>query len=509
LILNLAPKKLYQSRSIDVSLDFHLDRTNSVALYQQISEYLKERISDGRLPAGARLPTVRQFASDLGVTRLTVQNAYAELQTAGWIESTVGRGTFVSHDVNGHTFGRGMMAPMTPDGVINDILQVNHIVGLRSMASASPDPRLFPTEEFWSTLADLQTDALAMISYTSSQGDPQLRVEISQDLAERGVDATPEEVLVVAGVTQGLALVSRTLAQPGDRILVEQPTYLGLLHTLKLHGVHAIGVPLDDEGPILSELEQAILQHRPRFFYTVPTFQNPTGLCMTLERRLAVLELAATHGVMIIEDDIYGRLAYDAPSPPPLYTLDTRGQVIFVSSYSKVLMPGLRLGYVVAPPRWAERLLSLRRATDLCSPTLLQRALALFLRNGGLKRHLRRVLPIYRERRNTLVGALQRTLPPSVQWNAPQGGFCAWLTMPSYHPFSDLEQALLRQGWAVTPGEVFLAEPAQQKSIRICFGTLTPDAINAGVDVTSRAIRERVNAIAEPSIHRDNWTPLV
>jgi DNA-binding transcriptional MocR family regulator len=491
-----------------VSLDFQLDRTNPVALYQQISEHLKARISDGRLPAGARLPTVRQLASDLGVTRLTIQNAYAELQAAGWIESTVGRGTYVSHDVNGHSFGRGMVA-LTPDGVINDILQLNQIVGLRSMASASPDPRLFPAEEFWSTIADLQGDAAAMVSYSSSQGDPQLRVEISQDLAERGIDVTPDAVLIVAGVTQGLALISRTLAQVGDNILVEKPTYLGLLHTLKLHGVNAIGVPLDEEGPCLDELEQAILQHRPRFFYTVPTFQNPTGRCMSLDRRLAILDLCANQGVMVVEDDIYGRLAYDAPSPPPLYTLDTRGQVIFVSSYSKALMPGLRLGFVVAPQRWADRLLSLRRATDLCSPTLLQRTLALFLRSGGLKRHLRRVLPIYRERRNTLVTALQRNLPPSIQWYQPQGGFCTWLTMPSYHPFTDLEQALLRQGWAITPGEVFLAEQAPQKSVRICFGTLTPDAINAGVDAVSFAIRERLNAIAEPVTARNNWTPLV
>lgn len=492
-----------------MSLDFNLDRANPVALYQQIAEHLKARISDGRLPAGARLPTVRQLASDLGVTRLTVQNAYAELQTAGWTESTVGRGTYVSHDVNGHSFGRGMVAPMTPDGVINDILQLNQIVGLRSMASASPDPRLFPVEEFWSTLCDLQNEALAMVSYSSSQGDPQLRVEISQDLAERGIDATPDGILVVAGVTQGLALISRTLAQAGDFILVEQPTYLGLLHTLKLHGVQAVGVPLDDEGPVLSDLEQAILRYRPRFFYTVPTFQNPTGRCMTLERRLALLDLCATHGVIVVEDDIYGRLAYDAPSPPPLYALDTRGQVIYVGSYSKALMPGLRLGFVVAPQRWADRLLSLRRATDLCSPTLLQRTLAIFLRNGGLKRHLRRVLPIYRERRNTLVSALQRNLPHSISWHPPQGGFCAWLTMPSYHPFGGLEQALLRQGWAVTPGEVFLAEPEQQKSVRICFGTLTPDVINAGVDAVSLAIRERLNASTETAMHNGNWTPLV
>lgn len=491
-----------------MSLDFHLDRTNPVALYQQISEHLKARISDGRMPAGSKLPTVRQLALELGVTRLTIQNAYAELQSAGWIESTVGRGTYVSHDVNGHSFGRGIVA-LTPDAVINDILQLNQIVGLRSMASASPDARLFPAEEFWSTIADLQSDAVTMVSYSSSQGDPQLRVEISRDLVERGIDVTPDDILVVAGVTQGLALISRTLAQPGENILVEQPTYLGLLHTLKLHGVNAIGVPLDENGPDLAELEQAILRHRPRFFYTVPTFQNPTGRCMTLARRLELLDLCAEYGVFVVEDDTYGRLAYDAPSPPPLYALDTRGQVLFAGSFSKVLMPGLRIGFVIAPQRWADRLLSLRRATDLCSPTLMQRTLAHFLRNGGLKRHLRRVLPIYRERRNTLVSALQRNLPPSVHWYQPQGGFCAWLTMPSYHPFTDLEQALLRQGWAVTPGEVFLAEPAQQKSVRLCFGALTPDVINAGVEAVSKAIRERLIPMGEPVKSNGNWMPLV
>jgi DNA-binding transcriptional MocR family regulator len=492
-----------------LSLELSLDRTRTLALYQQIVEQLKARMSDGRLPAGARLPTVRRLAADLGVTRLTVQNAYSELQSAGWVESTVGRGTYVSPKVNAHSFGQGMVAPLTPDGVISDILQVNQIVGLRSMASASPDPRLFPAEEFWATLAELQTDAAAMVTYSSSQGDPQLRIEISRDLLDRGIDLAPDQLLVTAGVTGALALISRTLAQPGDRILVEQPTYLGLLHTLKLHGIEAVSVPLDAEGPILAEVEKAIVQHRPRFFYTVPTFQNPTGHNMSLARREALLALAADYGLILVEDDIYGRLAFDAPALPTLYALDRHNLVFYVSSYSKVLMPGLRLGFVAAPSRWADRLLSLRRATDLCSPTLLQRALALFLRNGGLKRHLRKSLPIYRERRNAMVTALQRTLPPDIHWEIPTGGFCVWLTMPSYHPFADLEQAVLRQGWAVTPGEVFLAEPSAQKSLRLCYGTLTPDAIHAGVNVVSRLVRERLHAQSRPALARDNWTPLV
>jgi 2-aminoadipate transaminase len=166
------------------------------------------------------------------------------------------------------------------------------------------------------------------------------------------------------------------------------------------------------------------------------------------------------------------------------------------------------LGCVVAPPHWADRLLSLRCAADLCSPPLLQRTLAEFLRHGGLKRHLRRVLPIYRERRNALVTALQRWLPAGVRWDAPAGGFCSWLTLPPHPSFADLEQAALRHGWSITPGEVFLAEPAGQRSVRLCFGALAPDAIRTGVELIGRLIQERLLAADDASPLAGDWTPL-
>lgn len=492
-----------------MSLELKVDRTHSLALYQQIVEQLKDRICAGRLPAGTRLPTVRQLAADLGVTRLTVQTAYGALQEAGWIESTVGRGTFVSHSLRPNTFGRALTANSSSDAVIGEILQVNQIIGLRSFASASPDPHLFPTDDFWQALAAQQKDILAATSYVSSQGDPQLRIEISRDLEDRGVRAAPDEILVVAGVTQGLSLVAQTIADPGDRVLVEQPTYLGLLNTLQATGLQPIGVPLDEDGPILEELERLIIQQRPRFFYTVPTYQNPTGGCIAPSRRQAVVDLTAAHGVTLVEDDIYGRLAYDGAAPLPLKTLDQADNVVYVSSYSKTLMPGLRLGYVVSPPRLAERLISLRRAADLCSPPLLQRALTQFLRQGGMRRHLRRVLPLYRERRDAFARACARYLPAEVQWRAPQGGFCTWLTLPNDRDFTDLEQAFLAQGWAVTPGDVFLADPQSQKSLRLCFGSQPPEAITAGIEVLGRLIHDRIHGRNRIRPVTPDWTPLV
>jgi DNA-binding transcriptional MocR family regulator len=489
--------------------DVKIDRGNALALYQQIVEQIKDQICDGRLPAGARLPTVRQMAADLGVTRLTVQNAYAELQNSGWLEATVGRGTFVSHNVHPASFGRAMAHNLTPDAAISDILQVNQVVGLRSLASASPDPQLFPAEEFWHSLAGLQHELPVLTTYSSTQGDPSLRVEISQDLHERGIDAGPHELIITAGVTQALALVAQVLAQPGDRVLVEQPTYLGLLHTLKVHGLEPAPVAGDEHGILIEELERAIVQHRPRFLYIVPTFQNPTGRCLAGERRQALVELAAAHNVLVIEDDIYARLAYDGPPPLPLKTLDRAANVLYASSYSKVLMPGLRLGYLLAPAHLTERLLSLRRATDLCSPPLLQRTLAAFLHSGGLKRHLKRVVPQYRERRNVLVAALQRYMPASVQWTIPQGGFCAWLTLPNYHDFADLEQAALRLGWAFTPGEVFLAAPEARKSLRLCFGSQPPETLRAGVELLGRLIESRILTARSSAPVTADWAPLV
>jgi DNA-binding transcriptional MocR family regulator len=440
---------------------------------------------------------------------LTVQNAYAELQNGGWIEATVGRGTFVSPNVQHSAFGRALTASATPDAVIGDILQANSIVGVRSLAAASPDLRLFPVDEFWQSLMAQQHTLASASAYGSSQGEAQLRVAICDDLHERGLEVRPDQILVVAGVTQGLSLLTQTLAQPGDRVLVEQPSYIGLLNTLKANGIEPVGIPMDAEGPLLDELERAIVRVRPRFFYTVPTFQNPTGRSQSHARRQALVELAAAHNLPLLEDDIYARLAYDQPPPAPLKALDQAGTVVYVTSYSKVLMPGLRLGFLVAPPHMAERLLSQRRASDLCSPPLLQRTLAAFLQNGGLKRHLKRVLPLYRERRNALVAALQLHMPPAVQWTAPQGGFCTWLTMPNHHDFVDLEQAALRQGWAVTPGEVFLAGPESRKSIRICFGGQPPEALQSGIQSVGQLVRERLLDARRPLPVAGDWPPLV
>ncbi|MEM7127164.1 MAG: PLP-dependent aminotransferase family protein [Chloroflexota bacterium] len=501
-----------------MSLILHLERSSSQALYLQIAEQIKVQICDGRLPATAQLPTVRQLARQLQVTRLTIQNAYGELQSEGWVEATIGRGTFVSAAVRPQTIPPsittlGDQRP-TPDSVINDMIQLQQLetepmAGMRSMAVGAPDPKLFPTEEFWGAILSLQSDWTSLVGYGSPQGDPMLRVEIASMLKQRHIHATPDEIIVTAGTTHALSMVVQALAQAGDVVLVEQPTYLGFLHILKEQRIQPVGIALDQEGPQLDALERAIQLHRPRFFYTSPTYQNPTGICATMERRKAVLELAERYGILIVEDDIYARLAYDTPPPLPLRSLDTNDSVVYVSSESKVLMPSLRVGYIVAPNALQGRLLSIRRATDLCSPTFLQRALATFLQDKGLQRHLKRTIPIYRRRRDALLFALRRYMPEEITWTEPAGGFCCWLTLPRTHALRDVHRAALEHRLALAPGEVFLVHPSRELHLRLTFSSQNEEGIRAGIELLGELISERLakgNAEADKIY---DWTPLV
>ena len=490
-------------------MNLQLERESNVALYHQIAEQIKDRIADGRLPPGAQLPTVRQLAAEAGVTRLTIQNAYGELQSGSWIEATVGRGTYVSRTINPARRVANIGLDVSPDAVINDIVQLHDVAGLRSMASASPDATLFPAQEFWSALGAVASDLAAVVNYGSSQGDPDLRIELAKWIKERGIDAEPEQILVTNGAAQGLSLVAQALTRPGDVVAVEQPTYLGFLHTLKAQGLQTVAIPMDQEGLELDALERIITQQRPRFLYTIPTYQNPTGACMSLARRRQLIDLSERYGLIIVEDDIYGRLAFDGLPPPSLKALDRSGLVIHAASFSKLFMPGLRIGYVAAPSPLSRQLLSLRRATDLCSPPLLQRALAIFLRDGAMKRHLRRVLPVYRERRDTAMAALGRYMPPGVTWTKPAGGFCSWLTLPSEHLFGDLLQESLRAGWAFAPGEAFLTGRSAHQHVRLAYGHQPPDAIRSGIEVLAHLIDARLRHSPQKQVVAEDWTPLV
>ncbi|MDX1994209.1 MAG: PLP-dependent aminotransferase family protein [bacterium] len=491
-----------------MSLPLQINREDSRPLYHQIASQIKNQISLGKLPPGTRLPSVRQVAQKLGVTRLTVHNAYAELQADGWIESTVGRGTFVSETAQPMALLSLIGTGHSAEIVLSNVYPISQIPTMRSLAYADPDASLAPIDDFWGCLAALRREAAPIMSYDSPQGDAVLRVELADLLRDRGLEAMPDEILVTQGAMQGLSLVTQALAQPGDRVLVENPTYLGMMHILKTYGMQPIAMPMDDDGPDLAALEQLLRRERPRFMYVIPTFHNPTGYVMSAQRRTDLLALAARYRLPIVEDDVYGLLSYDGPSPLPLKALDRDGIVIYLNTMSKVLMPGIRVGMMVPPPEFVHRLLSLKRAADMFSPTFIQRALASFLHQGRFRSHLRRVIPIYRSRRDALMQALAHYMPDGVTWTRPTGGFCTWVTLPQDN-MTAIYQTALRRGLAFTPGQAFLTDNTSDRYFRLCFGSHPSDEIDEIVALLAGVIRDQHNQRTRQDDPLAVWTPLV
>src|SRR5215210_5823856 len=452
-----------------------LNRASPQPLYAQLALDIQRRIRSGALPPGARLPTVRELARQLGVTRLTIHSAYSELQADGWVEATVGRGTFVASQPQPAVLLPEPGRDLSPRAILNDMLQMARLPGIRSLSMADAAPDLYPQRDFARALEEALASGASALGYTASQGDPLLRTTLADLLRERGISAATDEIIVTSGVTQGMSLIAHTLARPGDCVIVEQPTYLGLLNILNAQGIRAIGAPMDDDGLIVDALEALIVEHRPRFIYTIPVFQNPSGVCLSPARRAGLLQLIA--------DDIYSQLVYEGTTPPALKASDQAGLVLHVSSFSKSLLPGARIGYIVATPQTLGRLVAAKQADDLCSPPLLQRALALFIQHGWLASHMRRVIPRYRERRDALMTAMAQHFPSGLRWTTPHGGFCSWVALPPHTSIADLYLAAAERGVAFAPGDVFFADRPPQPYMRPAFSSLPPEMISEAIQI--------------------------
>ncbi|HEU5200182.1 MAG TPA: PLP-dependent aminotransferase family protein, partial [Ktedonobacterales bacterium] len=446
------------------------------------------------LPPGDRLPTVRQLAADLGLTRLTVHSAYAELQAQGLIESVVGRGTFVAT----HSFiippshTRTVPQPPAPWHMQGLLAEIVGMTGahLLTFAQAHPAPETFPTRELGKALRAALDDPAAL-SYGVIQGERALREQISRLLLDRGITTSPDHVLVTAGAQQALRLALEAFTTPEDVVLVEEPTYPGALELAALRGQRVVSIPIDSEGISLPALDAACLAYRPRLLYLVPTYHNPTGNVLSPERHTALLRIARAHHMLIVEDDVYGFLSLDGPPPLPLKATDNDGMVIYSTSFSKIFIPGLRLGAIVAAPAYLPKLAACKQSTDLtCSP-LLQQALADYLRHGYLATHLHHVRSLYRERRDMMLAALERFLP-TCAWTHPTGGLNIWVTLPEQISEYDFVHAARERGIGVAPGRLFFPQPRRDAFMRLSFGAQPPERIEEGIARLGQVLQEHL-----------------
>ena len=487
------------------SLSIQSSKESGQSVYRQIADQIRAQIEKGALTEGVRLPPIRRLSGELGVNRDTVALAYETLAAEGWVESSVGRGTFVLRRKPTRALDAELseldLAPAvkqllafesgTPRfGAATDAISLHSLV---------PDPAFYPVEAFRRTLNRvIVAGGPELFLYGAPAGHPGLRDVVAERLQPLGISGGRDQLVLAHGASQGISLAVRLLAGPGEAIAVEAPTYHNVLSSLAALGVEAVPVATGLDGADLEALERALSRSDVRAFYTIPTFHNPLGTTTTVEHRRAVLEIAGRAGVAIIEDAFEMDLRYLGRSVPPLAALDSSGVVLHLSSFSKSLFPGLRVGAISASGRAIEGLLALKHATDLSDSMPLQAALAEFLRDGEYDRHLNRLRRELRERMGALTGALASHMPKGSWWTEPEGGYQLWLELPFEVDTRDLLAEAVRAGVLFAPGSQFLPGRGPSRGLRLTIAQANPDEIRSGIEILAGVIEER--QAAEPAV---------
>jgi DNA-binding transcriptional MocR family regulator len=470
--------------------------------YRRLVTVLEEGIARGVVPAGFQLPPERDLATALAISRATVVAAYRELEARGLARGYVGRGTFVSArpDAASAPFAwRGKMAAATlqaTDTTVRDLVRAAGDPDVVSLAAGVPALECFPAAAFHAAMNHvLGRHAAAAWCHGPTEGMPRFRAA----LADR-FGGESEHILVLAGAQQGLDLLARCLIDPGDAVVIDRPGYLGAIQTFRNAGARLVGwdVSLAD----FDELEELLLRYRPKLLYTNPTHQNPTGVTMPIRARRELLELAARYRVPIVEDDTYRELSLtSSPTPPSLFTLDEGHTVVIrINSFSKMLAPGLRLGWISAVRPIVDQLALIKQVVDPHTQNLSQLVVCALVENGTLDAHLATLKTEHRRRRDAMVQALQQHVPaPHLRFAVPDGGMYLWCQLPAAARARAVQEHALRESVMVLTGEPFYVDQGGDHQLRICYTAQPPGRAVPCAKVLARSIAAAAHASDAPA----------
>ena len=389
---------------------------------------------------------------------------------------------------------------------IRELLKITQRPEIISFAGGLPAPDVFPVVRFQEACRKvLGQGAAQALQYGASEGYEPLREMVARHIARYGIKAKPQNVLITSGSQQALDLIGKLLINPGDRVLVEAPTYLGALQAFDVYGAEYVSVLSDDDG-MRTELLEEPLRSGPKFMYVLPNFQNPGGTTLSEGRRQELVLLADRYGIPIIEDDPYGQLRYEGEHLTPLVVLDREnlrrdsgysiGNVIYLSTFSKTLAPGLRLGWIVAPVDVISKIVQLKQGADLHTSTFTQIVAYEVAKDGFLDEHVKLIRKVYGERRNVMLAALKEHFPPEVTWTHPKGGLFLWVTLPKGMECQKLFQSALEQKVAFVPGDSFYARNGYTEEgcrhFRLNFSYGQPDKIREGIRRLSIAVKQQL-----------------
>jgi DNA-binding transcriptional MocR family regulator len=464
-----------------------LDRDSIVPLYRQIYEHLREAILTGTLPESTRLPPERNMAVKLNVNRSTVVHAYRELVADGLIEQRVGSGSRVVPQLRAGQPERSAAVPwwvtLPPwrvgefPNVLGELAAKQESGRISFVQGVAPDEPS-PLGELAKSFGRVARDPRFVLSYGDSEGYEPLRAAIAARMNAHGASTvTPNGVIVLTGSTQGIAIVAQSLAEPGDEIIVESPSYPGALQVFQINGLRAIPVQVDEEGMRVDHVEAILRTRRPRFIYTMPSIHNPTNATMNADRRERLATIAKRAGVPIVEDDPYGPLAAEAG--PPLVAL-APDYVVYLSTFSKTIAPSLRVGWLAAPRTILERLLLRKQAYDMATSLYVQAAVTDYLERG-YDAHVEQLREELQLRRKLADEAIARHWPVSLKASSPAGGFYLWLTTPREVRARALLDAAERRGASFLFGEAFFASSGGDHHFRLALTAVTRKEIGEGI----------------------------
>jgi GntR family transcriptional regulator/MocR family aminotransferase len=487
-----------------------LDHDSQEPIYRQLVRQIVQQIGEGLLPPGTRLPATRDLARELGIARIGVVAAYEELKAGGYIDAHVGRGTFVAErmPMPGESAAALTGAARPAGASLRDLLALAARPGVIDFSQGTPAESFLPVDLIRQAInAVLERDGASALAYEDTVGYPPLREAVAAMVARLGIRVDAGDVLITGGCQQALDLAVQALLNPGDVLLTTNPTYAGMLEIAQARGVTAIGATVDAEGMQTDQLEALIIEHRARLLYVAPTYHNPTGTVMPLHRRRRLLDVAARYHLPVLEDGVYEDLTYAGDPPPPLKALDEHDLVLYASSFSKVLMPGMRIGYLLANERLYGRLARVKGAADICTPALNQRAIHLALAGGQIAGHLAQVQAMCRIRRAAMLDALAAFLPQA-SWIEPGGGLYLWVELPHDGPTAaELYLHAVQMGAAFAPGPLFFTDGAGAYHLRLNMIAYAPEMITEGVRRLGAAWSELAQDYQPPQ--RERSAPFV
>jgi len=488
-----------------------LSKTSDQPLYLQLYNPLHEMIKNRQITADYKLPPIRKLAKKLGINNVTVVNAYKLLESDGLVYSKIGSGTYVTDLENKELFeGNSVLEESSDFEEVKLINQGQIEIGENTInfASATPTPELFPVDDFKNALNEvLDRDKGFAFGYQESQGFYPLRESIATYLSVGTSKIEPEDIQIISGAQQGIDIIAKALLNYGDCLVVESPTYTGAIAAFRSRGAHIIEVPIEQDGIKLDILEDKIKKFRPKFIYCMPNFQNPTGYCYSYAKRKELLKLATKYEVLIVEDDYLTELDYGERELLPLKLLDTNDRVIYIKSFSKIFMPGLRLAFLSVPQELYEGVLAAKHISDISTPGLIQRAFDLYLRKGIWQKQISYMREVYKERYYKMLNAVRQYFPQDIEFIPPEGGLTFWFKLPEGILAQDLYEDCLEKDVLFIPGSVFYPTPRSSQHFRLSFAAIYPEYIEAGIRIITKSINKLLKG--KKKNRTKSYTPLL